>query len=151
EKFSAITQTQLLGTIGTVLGALTGVLAAIAAISLLVGGVGVSNIMLVGVRERTREIGLRKAIGARPQVILVQFLVESVTLCLAGGAIGLAAGQGLIAAIRAIPESPLKDASVPVWAVLLAVGFSAGTGVVFGMFPAIKAARLDPIEALRHD
>jgi putative ABC transport system permease protein len=123
----------------------------IVGISLLVGGIGIMNIMLVSVSERTREIGLRKAIGARPTVILVQFLVESVTLCLAGGAIGLGAGQGLIAALRAIPESPLKDASVPVWAVLLAVGFSASTGVVFGMFPAIKAARLDPIEALRHD
>ena len=83
--------------------------------------------------------------------ILIQFLVESVTLCLAGGALGLAVGQGLIGAIRLIPDSPLKDATVPLWAVLLAVGFSAGTGVVFGMFPAIKAARLDPIEALRHD
>jgi putative ABC transport system permease protein len=123
----------------------------IVGISLLVGGIGIMNIMLVSVSERTREIGLRKAIGARPSVILVQFLVESVTLCLAGGAVGLAAGQGLISVLRAVPESPLKDASVPLWAVLLAVGFSAGTGVVFGMFPAIKAARLDPIEALRHD
>ncbi len=123
----------------------------IVGISLLVGGIGIMNIMLVSVSERTREIGLRKAIGARPQVILIQFLVESVTLCLAGGAIGLAVGQGLIAAIRMIPDSPLKDASVPLWAVLLSVGFSAGTGVVFGMFPAIKAARLDPIEALRRD
>lgn len=123
----------------------------IVGISLLVGGIGIMNIMLVSVSERTREIGLRKAIGARPGVILVQFLVESVTLCLAGGAIGLATGQGLISLIRAIPDSPLKDASVPAWAVLLAVGFSASTGVIFGMFPAIKAARLDPIEALRHD
>lgn len=123
----------------------------IVGISLLVGGIGIMNIMLVSVSERTREIGLRKAIGARPTVVLVQFLVEAVTLCLAGGAIGLGVGQGLITAIRHIPDSPLKDAAVPVWAVLLAVGFSAGTGVIFGMFPAIKAARLDPIEALRHD
>ncbi len=123
----------------------------IVGISLLVGGIGIMNIMLVSVSERTREIGLRKALGARPGIILVQFLVESVTLCLAGGAIGLAAGQGLISIIRTIPDSPLKDAAVPAWAVLLAVGFSASTGVIFGMFPAIKAARLDPIEALRHD
>jgi len=123
----------------------------IVGISLLVGGIGIMNIMLVSVSERTREIGLRKAIGARPMVILVQFLVEAVTLCLAGGAIGLGFGQGLISALRTIPDSPLQDASVPAWAVLLAVGFSAGTGVIFGMFPAIKAARLDPIEALRHD
>ena len=123
----------------------------IVGISLLVGGIGIMNIMLVSVSERTREIGLRKAIGARPAVVLIQFLVESVTLCLAGGAIGLGVGQGLITALRAIPDSPLKDASVPAWAVLLAVGFSAGTGVIFGMFPAIKASRLDPIEALRHE
>ena len=123
----------------------------IVGISLLVGGIGIMNIMLVSVSERTREIGLRKAIGARPTVVLIQFLVEAVTLCLAGGAIGLATGQGLISVLRTIPDSPLKDASVPAWAVLLAVGFSAGTGVIFGMFPAIKAARLDPIEALRHD
>jgi putative ABC transport system permease protein len=123
----------------------------IVGISLLVGGIGIMNIMLVSVSERTREIGLRKAIGARPAVVLIQFLVEAVTLCLAGGAIGLACGQGLISALRHIPGSPLQDASVPAWAVLLAVGFSAGTGVIFGMFPAIKAARLDPIEALRHD
>jgi len=123
----------------------------IVGISLLVGGIGIMNIMLVSVSERTREIGLRKAIGARPAVVLIQFLVEAVTLCLVGGAVGLGAGQGLISLLRAVPDSPLKDASVPAWAVLLAVGFSAGTGVIFGMFPAIKAARLDPIEALRHD
>ena len=123
----------------------------IVGISLLVGGIGIMNIMLVSVSERTREIGLRKAIGARPAVVLVQFLVEAVTLCLVGGAVGLGMGQGLISLLKAVPDSPLKDASVPAWAVLLAVGFSAGTGVVFGMFPAIKAARLDPIEALRHD
>ncbi|MBK7406464.1 MAG: ABC transporter permease [Phycisphaerales bacterium] len=123
----------------------------IVGISLLVGGIGIMNIMLVSVSERTREIGLRKAIGARPMVVMIQFLVEAVTLCLAGGAIGLGVGQGLIMAIKAIPDSPLKDASVPAWAVLLAVGFSAGTGVIFGMFPAIKASRLDPIEALRHE
>lgn len=123
----------------------------IVGISLLVGGIGIMNIMLVSVSERTREIGLRKAIGARPAVVLVQFLVEAVTLCLVGGAVGLGIGQALISVLKAVPDSPLKDASVPAWAVLLAVGFSAGTGVIFGMFPAIKAARLDPIEALRHD
>ncbi|MFG0260279.1 MAG: ABC transporter permease [Phycisphaerales bacterium JB041] len=123
----------------------------IVGISLLVGGIGIMNIMLVSVSERTREIGLRKAIGARPAVVLIQFLVEAVTLCLVGGAVGLGMGQGLISLLKAVPDSPLKDASVPAWAVLLAVGFSAGTGVIFGMFPAIKAARLDPINALRHD
>jgi putative ABC transport system permease protein len=123
----------------------------IVAISLLVGGIGIMNIMLVSVSERTREIGLRKAMGARPAVVLVQFLVEAVVLCLAGAAVGLAIGQGLMILLTLIPDSPIKRAEVPAWAVILAVGFSAFTGIVFGMFPAIKAARLDPIEALRHE
>jgi putative ABC transport system permease protein len=120
-------------------------------ICLLVGGIGIMNIMLVSVSERTREIGLRKAMGARPAVVLVQFLVEAVVLCLAGAAIGLAIGQGLMILLTLIPNSPIKQAEVPAWAIFLAVGFSAFTGIVFGMFPAIKAARLDPIEALRHE
>lgn len=121
------------------------------AISLLVGGIGIMNIMLVSVSERTREIGLRKAVGARPSVILIQFLVEAVVLCVIGGLIGMAAGIGLVAAVGAIPGSPLKDAAVPWWAAALGIGFSAFVGVVFGMFPAIKASRLDPIVALRHE
>ena len=124
-------------------------LAGIVAISLLVGGIGIMNIMLVSVTERTREIGLRKAVGAKPAIILMQFLVEAVTLCLIGGAIGLAIGYAAVLAMKLTPS--LEGASVPAWAVALSVGFSAGTGLVFGMFPAIKAARLDPIEALRHE
>ncbi|MBC7835927.1 MAG: ABC transporter permease [Phycisphaerales bacterium] len=123
----------------------------IVAISLLVGGIGIMNIMLVSVSERTREIGLRKAMGARPAVILLQFLVEAVVLCMIGGAVGLAIGQGITLALREIPNGPLKQAEIPAWAVALAVGFSATTGLIFGMFPAIKAARLDPIDALRHE
>ena len=123
----------------------------IVAISLLVGGIGIMNIMLVSVSERTREIGLRKAMGARSEIICLQFLVEAVTLCLIGGAVGLAIGQGLVEALRAIPDIPLEQASIPTWAILLSVGFSAATGIVFGLFPAIKAARLDPIVALRHE
>jgi len=126
-------------------------MAGIVAISLLVGGIGIMNIMLSSVSERTREIGLRKAMGARPAVILMQFLVEAVTLCLVGGAIGLVIGNGLILGLKLMPKSPLAEASVPLWAVALSVGFSAATGVIFGMFPAMKAARLDPIEALRHE
>ncbi|MBL8764146.1 MAG: ABC transporter permease [Phycisphaerae bacterium] len=126
-------------------------LAGIVAISLLVGGIGIMNIMLVSVSERTREIGLRKAVGANPGVILTQFLVEAVTLCLIGGAIGLGIGQGLVLALKLMPKSPLAEAQVPMWAVVLSVGFSAATGLLFGMFPAVKAARLDPIEALRHE
>jgi putative ABC transport system permease protein len=131
--------------------AITAGAAGIVAISLLVGGIGIMNIMLVSVSERTREIGLRKAMGARPGVILTQFLIEAIVLCLAGGLMGLAVGQGLILAAKQIPGAPLEQAAIPVWAIVLAMGFSAGTGIVFGMFPAIKAARLDPIDALRHE
>ena len=123
----------------------------IVAISLLVGGIGIMNIMLVSVSERTREIGLRKAVGAKPSVILTQFLVEAVTLCMIGGAIGLLIGQGIVFAMRAVASNALGGAAIPSWAIMLAVGFSAATGLIFGMFPAIKAARLDPIEALRHE
>lgn len=134
-----------------VASAITAGAGGIVGISLLVGGVGIMNIMLVSVSERTREIGLRKSVGARPVVILTQFLIEAVTLCLVGGAVGLAVGQGLVLLMQMIPDSPLEEASTPLWVVLLSVGFSGATGVVFGMFPAIKAARLDPIVALRHE
>ena len=123
----------------------------IVTISLIVGGVGIMNIMLASVSERTREIGLRKAVGANPTVILLQFLVEAIVLCLVGAAIGLALGFMFVFALGAIPGSPMKNAEVPLWATVLAVGFSAATGVVFGFFPAVRASRLDPIVALRHE
>lgn len=123
----------------------------IVGISLLVGGVGIMNIMLVSVSERTREIGLRKAVGARASAILLQFLVEAIMLCLIGGLIGLLFGQLATSGLAAIPQAKLGRAYIPTWAVGLSFGFSALVGVVFGMFPAIKAARLDPIEALRHE
>ncbi|GAB2820099.1 ABC transporter permease [Actinocorallia aurea] len=148
ERFSAVTQTQLLGTIGTVLGALTAVLAAIAAISLLVGGVGVSNIMLVSVRERTREIGLRKALGARQRDILGQFLVEAVLLTSAGGVTGIVLGAGTALAIAALSPVP---AAIAWWSPALAFAVSAGVGVFFGVMPARRAGRLDPVIALRAD
>ena len=129
----------------------TAIAGGIVGISLLVGGVGIMNIMLVSVSERTREIGLRKAVGARPSAILFQFLVEAVMLCLFGGLIGLGGGQLLTKAIASIPNANLDQAYIPLWAIGVSFGFSALVGVFFGMFPAVKAARLDPIEALRHE
>jgi putative ABC transport system permease protein len=129
---------------------ITGIAGGIVGISLLVGGIGIMNIMLVSVSERTREIGLRKAVGATPAAILMQFLLEAVTLCFVGGAIGVLGGELFALGVSKIPGVELQ-ASVPWWAVVMSFGFSAFVGVVFGMFPAVKAARLDPIEALRHE
>jgi putative ABC transport system permease protein len=146
QEYSAITQSQILGTLGTILNLLTLVLAAIAAISLLVGGVGVSNIMLVSVRERTREIGLRKALGARRHDITVQFLIEAVLLTTVGGTIGMALGVGTSLLVDAV--SPLP-AVIAWWSIALAFCVSVGVGVFFGVFPARRAGRLDPVVALR--
>jgi putative ABC transport system permease protein len=146
QKFSAVTQTQILGTIGKILGLLTLVLAAIAAISLVVGGVGVSNIMLVSVRERTREIGLRKALGARQRDVLLQFLIEAVLLTTAGGVIGIALGITGAVAIQALTPLP---AEISWWSPVLAFGVSVAVGVFFGVAPARRAGRLDPVVALR--
>ena len=122
----------------------------IVGISLLVGGVGIMNIMLVSVSERTREIGLRKAVGAKKSAILTQFLIEAVVLCLIGGLVGVGIGQCLTMIISGI--NPVLDmVYIPAWAILLSFGFAGSVGIFFGMFPAIKAARLDPIEALRHE
>jgi len=123
----------------------------IVGISLLVGGVGIMNIMLVSVSERTREIGLRKAVGAKKSAILTQFLIEAVVLCFVGGLFGIGFGQLLTTGIANIPKVELDMAYIPLWAIGLAFGFSGSVGIFFGMFPAIKAARLDPIEALRHE
>ncbi|MEX2290787.1 MAG: ABC transporter permease [Mycobacteriales bacterium] len=147
EEFSAVTQDQILGTVGRILGLLTSVLAAIAAISLLVGGVGVSNIMLVSVRERTREIGLRKAVGARQRDITLQFLLEAVLLTTLGGIIGIALGVGgslgLSAAVDQLP------AVITWWSPTLAFTVSAAVGIFFGVVLARRAGRLDPVVALR--
>jgi putative ABC transport system permease protein len=127
---------------------MTYLLAAIASVSLLVGGIGIMNIMLVSVTERTREIGLRMAVGARGKDILLQFLVEAVTLSLIGGVIGIVLG---LASSRAISEFAEWRTQVPPAAIAMAFGFAAGVGVFFGFYPARKAARLDPIEALRYE
>ncbi len=127
---------------------LTTLLAAIAAVSLLVGGIGIMNIMLVSVTERTREIGIRMAVGAKPRHILAQFLVESLTLSLVGGMIGIALGVGAAQWLASQFEWPML---IRPDIIALAVGFSAVVGVGFGMYPARKASRLDPIEALRYE
>jgi len=123
-------------------------LAGIASVSLLVGGIGIMNIMLVSVTERTREIGLRKAIGARSEGILTQFLLESVVMCLLGGAIGVILG---VVAIKFISKALVVPPVVNVQAVLVAFSFSVFVGVFFGLYPAIRASRLQPIEALRYE
>jgi putative ABC transport system permease protein len=146
DDFTVRTQKDILKIVGTITGALTLLLAAIAAISLLVGGIGVMNIMLVSVTERTQEIGLRKAIGAQERDILIQFLIEAVILSAAGGLVGTLLGIGTIQLVALF--SPLKAATSPV-AIILAVSVSGGIGLFFGVVPARRAAKLDPIVALR--
>lgn len=122
----------------------------IVGISLLVGGVGIMNIMLVSISERTKEIGLRKAVGAKRSAILTQFLVEAIILCFVGGLVGVGVGKLLTLVISHL--SPLLEKTyIPGWAIALSFAFAGTVGICFGMFPAIKAARLDPIEALRHE
>lgn len=127
---------------------MTGLLASIAGVSLIVGGIGIMNIMLVSVTERTREIGLRMAVGAKSQDVLLQFLVEAVVLSLVGGLVGVGLGFGLSETITRLLSWPT---SVPADAIAVAVGFAATTGIFFGFYPARKAARLDPIESLRFE
>ncbi len=146
DDFTVRNQKDILQIVGTITGALTLMLAAIAAISLLVGGIGVMNIMLVSVTERTQEIGLRKAIGAQEKDILIQFLIEAIILSAAGGLVGTLLGISGIFLISAV--TPLKAGISPI-AILMAVGVSGGIGLFFGVVPARQAAKLDPIVALR--
>ncbi|MBX7212840.1 MAG: ABC transporter permease [Thermoflexales bacterium] len=148
NDFTVISQTELVNSFGVILSALTIFLGAIAAISLLVGGVGIMNIMLVSVTERTREIGLRKAIGAKSNAILNQFLVEAVVLSLIGGVVGI--GIGIAGAALATQLAGIA-AIVEPGPIALAVGFSTLVGLFFGLWPARRASRLNPIEALRFE
>ena len=150
DDFEIESADQVAKTFDKISSTVTLVMGGVVSIALLVGGIGIMNIMLVSVKERTREIGICKAIGARSRDILLQFLIEAVTLSLLGGLVGLVIGYGLGAAIAAmIPDFP--PAVVPWWAVALSVLFSGSVGVVFGVVPASQAARLDPIEALRYE
>jgi len=146
---------QALQVINKIMLITTAISGGIVGISLLVGGVGILYIMLGSVAERTRAIGLRKAVGASPSAILLQFLVEAVILCFLGGMIGVLCGEILTSVLTVvlnkIPNMQQVKAYIPLWAIALSFGFSAIVGIVFGMFPAIKASRLDPIEALRHE
>jgi len=151
DDFRILVQDQILKTVHRILGLVTAAVGGVVSIALLVGGIGIMNIMLVSVTERTREIGVRKAVGARREDVLVQFLIEAVALSGLGGCLGLALGFGLGTGISRLLPGDWPPAHVPLWAVALAFGVSAVIGVVFGVYPAAKASRLDPIDALRFE
>lgn len=146
--FSILSQNDILSTASSITGTFTALLSGIAAISLIVGGIGIMNIMLVTVTERTREIGLRKALGAKKKVIITQFLIESIILTFAGGVIGMAFGMVASFIISNFINLPF---TLSLSSVLLAIGVSGAIGILFGWYPARKAANLQPIEALRYE
>jgi putative ABC transport system permease protein len=150
NDFEIGTQKEFLKSFNKVANGVTYIVAGMVSIALFVGGIGIMNIMLVSVTERTREIGVRKAVGARRSHILQQFVIEAITLALVGGLVGIVMGYGVgQLAAKLIPNWP--GSFVPLWAVLLAFGFSSAVGLFFGIYPAAKASRLDPIESLRYE
>ncbi len=149
EDFTVISQKQILGALDQITGILTAFLGAIAAISLLVGGIGIMNIMLVSVTERTREIGIRKAVGAKRGDIMLQFLVEAVVLSIVGGVGGIIMGWGIGQMVNALNLG--ITAIISPSSIMLAVGFSVAIGMFFGIYPATRAAALHPIDALRYE
>lgn len=148
NNFALVRQEAVADMINGILGMLTTVMMVLASIGLMVGGVGVVGIMMISVTERTREIGVRKALGATRREILWQFLVEAVTVTVIGGVVGMVMGAGLALLVSAATPIP---AAVPLWSVVAALATSAVTGILFGLYPANKAARLDPVEALRYE
>ena len=146
DEFSILDTKSILSTISNILGVLTAALGGIAAISLVVGGIGIMNIMLVSVTERTREIGLRKAVGATPRIILIQFLIEAIILSFFGGTIGI-----LLGVSGSLIVNHFFITTITPWSIGLAFGVSALVGIIFGVAPAAKAARLNPIDALRYE
>jgi putative ABC transport system permease protein len=153
NDFRILAQEEIMKTVSTVLMNTTMVMAAVVGIALLVGGIGIMNIMLVSVTERTREIGIRKSIGARRRDVLLQFLIEAIALSGLGGAVGVVGGFVLanIARLLLARLVQLPPVHTPFWAILLAFGFCAFLGTLFGIYPAAKASKLDPIEALRYE
>jgi len=153
NDFRILAQEEIMKTISTVLMNTTMVMAAVVGIALLVGGIGIMNIMLVSVTERTREIGIRKSIGARRQDVLLQFLIEAIALSGLGGAVGVVGGYLLanVARLALAKLVQLPPVHTPIWAIVLAFGFCAFLGIIFGIYPAAKASKLDPIEALRYE
>jgi putative ABC transport system permease protein len=148
DDFTIVSQQDVLGAMTEVSGTLTLFLGAIAAISLLVGGIGIMNIMLVSVTERTREIGIRKAVGARRRDILMQFLTEAIVLSVIGGLAGILSGASVA---KLVELSGAFTTLVSLDSILLAVGFSVAVGLFFGLYPAMRAAGLNPIDALRYE
>jgi putative ABC transport system permease protein len=148
NTFDLITQDQILDVVGNFTSYFFLAMVALSSVALLVGGIGVMAIMMVSVSDRTKEIGLRKALGATRREVLWQFLVEAATLTLVGGAIGILFGLGAGALLKAFLS---LESAVPLWSIALACGVSIGIGLIFGLLPANRAARMDPVEALRHE